>query len=159
VRQVGTLNRTGKAYTGHFNVPLKNHLAHLLDLTTDAMLSHTVVRSGWVNGNNYESANETFGMIQLSPTLFKPLGMFEFSQEYAHEQKIRHKYIAEHQGTLVAVLPIHTRNERDLFQLLSQSSPLFMDPAHQPNWTALTSVWAGHANGKTIFYKVRITVC
>ncbi|KAF9231665.1 hypothetical protein BU15DRAFT_68145 [Melanogaster broomeanus] len=151
---VGTFNRTGKAYAGHFHVPLKNRLAHLLDVTDGAMLPNTVVRTGWVNGNNYQFADETFGMIRLLPTLFKPLGMFEFSEEYAREQKIRHKYVAERQGTLVAVLPIHTRDERDLFQLLAHSSPLFMDHARQPHWTALASIWASHANGKTIFYKL-----
>ncbi|KAF9232326.1 hypothetical protein BU15DRAFT_67554 [Melanogaster broomeanus] len=71
-----------------------------------AMLQNTVVRTGWVNGNKYQFANETFGTIWLLPMLFKPLGMFEFSEEYACKQKIQHKYVAEHQGTLVAVLSI-----------------------------------------------------
>ncbi|KAG6370815.1 hypothetical protein JVT61DRAFT_11026 [Boletus reticuloceps] len=81
--------------------------------------------------------------------------MFAYDEQYAAEQKIRHKWIAEQQGTLVAVLPVHSREERDLFRLLMQSSPLFSDATNrQPNWTSLAAVWATHANGKTIFYKL-----
>ncbi|KAG1847003.1 hypothetical protein DFJ58DRAFT_843319 [Suillus subalutaceus] len=108
-------------------------------------------RCGWVNGNDYELAHETFGMIQFLPVFFKPLGMLEFNEVFAREQNIRHKFIAESQGTLMAILPVHTR---DLFQLLVQSSPLFSDSNRQPNWSALAVVCAGHADGRNIFYKL-----
>ncbi|KAF8833475.1 hypothetical protein BDN67DRAFT_916912 [Paxillus ammoniavirescens] len=154
INAVGTLNRTGKPYAGHFDILLKNRLAHLFDLTRCAWLPDNTVKSGWVNGNDYAPANETFGMIKLLPTFFTPLGMFEYNEDYARNQEIRHKYVAEHQGTLMAVLPVHTHKERDLFQLLAHSSPLFTDATRQPNWNALACIWAGHANGKTIFYKL-----
>ncbi|KAG2059870.1 hypothetical protein BDR06DRAFT_967438 [Suillus hirtellus] len=109
---------------------------------------------GWVNGNDYELAHETFSMIQCLPAFFKPLGMLEFDEVFAHEQNIQHKFIAESQGMLMAILPVHTREEHDLFQFLIQLSPLFLDSNWQPNWTALTVVWAGHADGYNIFYKL-----
>ncbi|KAF8134402.1 hypothetical protein EV363DRAFT_1561939 [Boletus edulis] len=154
---VGTHNRTGHEYIGHFNIPLKNRVAHLLDNTIDALKpSSAQLRGQWVNGNDYDHANESFGIIQFKPDFFKPLGMFEYNDQYAHDQQIHHRWVAEQQGTLVAVLPVHTREERDLFRLLVHSSPLFSDVAtRQPNWTSLAAVWATHANGKTIFYKVR----
>ncbi|KAG1721543.1 uncharacterized protein EDB91DRAFT_1256463 [Suillus paluster] len=99
-------------------------------------------------------SRNTFGMIQFSPAFFKPLRMLEFNEVFAHEQNIRHKFVAESQGTLMAILPVHTCEERDLFQLLVQSSPLFSDSNRQPNWTALAVVWAGHADGRNIFYKL-----
>ncbi|KAI9461358.1 hypothetical protein HD554DRAFT_2041439 [Boletus coccyginus] len=49
---------------------------HAINILLDYAMWHNmmvVVHSGWVNGNNYESANKTFGMIRLSPTLFKSL--------------------------------------------------------------------------------------
>ncbi|KAG1848574.1 hypothetical protein F4604DRAFT_130963 [Suillus subluteus] len=151
---VGTMNRTNKAYIGHFHIPLKNRVSRLLDLTADAILSNNANRTGWVNGNDYEQTCETFGMIQFSPAFFKPLGMMEFNGTFAREQRLRHQFVAESQGTLMAVLPIHTREERDLFQLLVTSSPLFADPARQPNWVSLAVIWAGHADGRKIFYKL-----
>ncbi|KAJ8582357.1 hypothetical protein M405DRAFT_876164 [Rhizopogon salebrosus TDB-379] len=152
---VGQMNRTGKPYIGHFNVPLKNRVSRLLTLTADAIIpGGSDFVHGWVNGNDYELAQETFGMIQFSPTFFRPLGMLDFNEVFAREQKICHKFIAESQGTLVAILPVHTCEERDLFQLLIHSSPLFADSTiRQPNWTALAVVWAGHADGRHIFYK------
>ncbi|KAG1871812.1 hypothetical protein DFJ58DRAFT_722558 [Suillus subalutaceus] len=111
-------------------------------------------RCGWVNSNDYELAHKTFSMIQFLPVFFKPLGMLEFNEVFACKQNIWHKFIAESQGTLVAILPGHTHKERDLFQLLIQSSPLFSDSNQQPNWTALAVVWAGHADGHNIFYKL-----
>ncbi|KAF8129055.1 hypothetical protein EV363DRAFT_1417939 [Boletus edulis] len=90
-----------------------------------------------------------------SQTSFNPLGMFEYNDQYAHDQQIHRRWVAEQQGTLAAVLPVHTREGRDLFCLLV-SSPLSSDAAtRHPNWTSLAAVWATHANGKTIFYKVR----
>jgi hypothetical protein len=129
----------------------------MLDLTVDALKpGNSLLRGQWVNGNDYERANESFGIIQFKPDFIKPLGMFEYSDKYAREQQIRYRWVAEQQGTLVAVLPVHTREERDLFRLLVQSSPLFANvTTRQPNWTSLAAIWASHANGKSIFYKVR----
>ncbi|KAG2057228.1 hypothetical protein BDR06DRAFT_969438 [Suillus hirtellus] len=151
----GNMNRTGKAYIRHFNVLLKNHISRLLTLIMDALVSESSdFRCGWVNGNDYKLTHKTFSMIQFLPAFFKPLGMLEFNEVFTHKQNIQHKFIAESQGTLMAILPVHTCKERDLFQLLVQSSPLFLDSNQQPNWTALTVVCAGHANGHNIFYKL-----
>jgi hypothetical protein len=79
-------------------------------LTMDAIVPESSeFMCGWVNGNDYELAHKTFGMIQLLPVFSKPLGMLEFNEAFAHEYSIRHKFIAESQGTLMAILPVHTR--------------------------------------------------
>ncbi|KAG6369372.1 hypothetical protein JVT61DRAFT_14979 [Boletus reticuloceps] len=130
---VGTRNRTGQPYISHFNISL--NLAHLLDLTVKALKPSDInLCSRWVNGNDYEHANESFGIIKFKPDFFLPLGMFAYDEH---------------------CLPVHSREERDLFRLLVRSSPLFSDATNrQPNWTSLAVVWATHANGKTIFYKL-----
>ncbi|KAK2467284.1 hypothetical protein APHAL10511_000833 [Amanita phalloides] len=151
---VGTLNRSGKTYVGHFDVTLKNRLSQLLDLTGPAMATVLQGQLQWVNGNDYTTLNEAFGMIKFDSTFITPLGMLPYHDRYAHEQQIHYRYIAERQGTMMAVLPVHTRAERDLFQLLTHSSPLFLQSNNQPNWSALAAVWAGHADGKNIFYKM-----
>ncbi|KAG1721544.1 uncharacterized protein EDB91DRAFT_1256467 [Suillus paluster] len=59
--QVGNMNRTGKAYVGHFNVLLKNHISRLLTLKMDALVPESSdFQCGWVNGNDYELTHETF---------------------------------------------------------------------------------------------------
>ncbi|KAG2038644.1 hypothetical protein BDR03DRAFT_1043632 [Suillus americanus] len=122
---VGMMNHTNKAYISHFHVPLKNHVSRPLDLTADAVLSDNTKRTGWVNSNDYEQTRKTFGMIQFSPAFFKPLRMMEFNSTFACKQRLPHQFVAELQ-----------------------------DPAQQPNWVSLTVIWAGHADGWRIFYKL-----
>ncbi|KAF8451047.1 hypothetical protein L210DRAFT_3640047 [Boletus edulis BED1] len=86
---IGTMNKTGHVYIGHFNVPLKNQLACLLDLTVDTLKPSTgsggSPHGQWVNGNDYEHANESFGIIQFKPEFIKPLGMFEYNDKHVAE--------------------------------------------------------------------------
>ncbi len=153
--QVGTENRTGRAYVGHFDVPLKNQVARLLDCTAGQFnLARPSGRGQWVNGNDYEPAGEAFGIMPFDEDMRRHLDYLPFNSIVARELKYNHVYLAKRQGTRFAVLPVHTRAERDIFQLLIETSPLLK--ATQPNWTALAAEWSKHANGKTIYYKVRI---
>ena len=71
----------------------------------------------------------------------------------ASELKHRNTYLARRQGTRYAVLPVHTAKERSLFHSLVHTSTAFKTSG-QPNWHMLAIEWSGHANGKTVFYKV-----
>ncbi|CDO73771.1 hypothetical protein BN946_scf185015.g99 [Trametes cinnabarina] len=153
--QVGTMNRTGRKYLGHFDIPLKNHTAHLLDLLTaaDVFTSGTRhLRGGWVNGDDYQRAAETFGIVRFSETTRQRLGMLPYSADFVRDQGPRHQYLSERQGTRFAVLPVHTRAERDLFHLLIGSTST--SGSGQPEWERLSSTWSGHADGQHIFYKL-----
>jgi hypothetical protein len=154
--QVGTLNRSGRKYIGHFDIPLKNCVASLLDFLT---LQNTfnnerpINRGGWVNGNDYQDAGETFGILRFDATVCETYCMLPYDSQTAHEMATCHQWLSDRQGTLFAVVPVHTREEQDIFSLLMETSKAFTGRA-EPNWVHLASEWSSHCNGKTVFYKV-----
>lgn len=81
------------------------------------------------------------------------LNMLPFNTEQAHDQNMRHVFLARAQGTLTAILPLHTREEKSLFRLLVATNPLFVGP-NQPNWYEVAKIWSSYCNGVNIFYKV-----
>lgn len=104
---------------------------------------------GWVNGNDFEQASETFGILPLSPSLRSKYGMHDYSESFAVGEKTLHRHLTKQQQTRIAVLPVHTPDERALFRLFMK-----FEGSSQPNWTSFTSRWSEHCDGKTIFYKV-----
>jgi hypothetical protein len=77
--------------------------------------------------------------------------MHDYSEPFAVGEKILHRHLAKQQQTRIAVLPIHTPDERALFRLFMKFDE---SSKSQPNWTSFTSHWSEHCDGKTIFYKV-----
>ena len=154
--QVGTLNRTGRADQGSHDIWTRNYIAELLDRTAAAFkpnMKH-VSMIGWVNGNEYQQSAETFGILPLAEDMRVKLGMSPYHHTYATETKIRHRYLAEHQQTRVAVLPIHTQQERSLYRLLVKQQNGLFSGTKQPNWVAVACEWSKYADGLHIFYKV-----
>ncbi|KAG6815447.1 hypothetical protein H0H93_009785, partial [Arthromyces matolae] len=151
--KVGTFNRTGQQYTGSYDVWTLNRLVRLRDQTRDNFLPDSRPAS-WVNSNDYEQSSESFGILPLSVVTQTQLGMLEFQQDYAVKEKIRHLRLAYLQKTRVAILPVHTSQERALFTLLIQEKTGMFTSETQPNWIALACTWSQHCDGKTIFYKL-----
>jgi hypothetical protein len=153
---VGTLNRTGYKYVGHFDITLKNSVASRLDqlIARDTFNSERPIgRGGWVNGNDYQDAGETFGIMRFDPKVRDTYGMHPYNPEIAQEMKTRHRWLSERQGVMFAAVPVHTRDERDIFALLMETSKAFSNRG-QPDWTRLANEWSTHCDGKTVFYKV-----
>ena len=118
------------------------------------MLPQDFGQSGWVNGNQYVTSTEIFGILPLPEQTRNHLGLLDFHPIFAKKHEIKYEYLARQQNTRVAVLPIHTKAERWLFAfLVSETHGLFSGP-REPDWVAVATRWAGHADGKTIFYKV-----
>ena len=152
--QVGTENRTGCSYIGHFDVSLKNRVSTLLEITAGYFGCDSQGGYGkWVNGNNYQRTTESFGILPFDGAAQNCLSMLPYHHTFALEQKVRHRYLSERQGTRFSVLPIHTQSERALFQLYARSSHHFTS-AQGPNFAALAREMNAHADGLTIFYKV-----
>lgn len=101
---------------------------------------------------------EPFGILAFDDDTLRRSGMLPFSSTFVKENKIRYERLSWMQGTLFAVLPVHSREERALFQAYAESSPLFDGP-QQPDFTALASHMNAHADGVRVFYKVRVTHC
>jgi hypothetical protein len=148
------MNRTGHRYIGHFDVPLKNRVASLRQRTSHALSDNGgVLSSGWVNGDDYEEMQEPFGILPFDDDTLKRSGMLPFSSMFVKENNIRYVHLSQMQGTQFAVLPVHSREERALFQAYAESSPMFAGP-QQPDFAALAALINGHADGTHIFYKV-----
>ena len=110
----------------------------------------------WLNGDDFEPANESFGILPFSEEIRSKLGMHLYHSEYAKGNKIQHQYLAESQQTLIAVLPVHTSEEKALYRLLIKKATGEFSGKRQPNWINLASDWQRQADGKNIFYKVNI---
>jgi hypothetical protein len=152
------MNRTGKIYLGSYDIWTRNRIALLVDLTASVVRPsyQECGQATWLNGNDFEPANESFGILPVAAATRAKLGMSQYRDDYAKGCKIKHEYLARHQQTLVAILPIHTVEEKALYRLLIKSVKGQFAGRKQPNWVALTQEWQHHANGTHIFYKVCI---
>ncbi|KAI9567414.1 hypothetical protein HD554DRAFT_2039692 [Boletus coccyginus] len=116
---------------------------------------HNQTGHEYIGHFNIPLKNALHTSLTFKLDFFKPLGMFEYNDQYAHDQKIHHQWVVGQQGTLIAMLLVHIHKEHNLFHLFIHSSSLFLDIITcQPNWTLFAAVWVTHANGKTIYYKV-----
>ena len=156
--KVGTLNRTGKPYLGSHDIWTRNRIARLVDITTDVMRPpyQECRLITWLNGDDFEPARESFGILPFTPATRMKIGMSPYQAEYAKGCKIKHDYLAGQQQTLVAVLPVHTVEEKALYRLLLKSNTGQFSGEKQPDWITLAQEWQRHANGTSIFYKVRV---
>jgi len=151
------MNRTGKAYIGSYDIWTRNQITHLLDIlsTRFTTLPADSNFSGWVNGNQYERSTEVFGILPLPQQTRVQLGLLDFHPLFAKKHDIKHAYLAQQQNARTAVLPVHTKAERWLFAFLVSETHGLFSGLREPDWGAVAARWAAHADGKTIFYKVR----
>jgi hypothetical protein len=80
--------------------------------------------------------------------------MHAYHPTFAEEINARHDHLAKHQHTRIAVLPIHTVQERALYRALTKLESGHFGGPRQPNWIAVSSDWSQYCNGVDIFYKV-----
>ncbi|KAG0706444.1 hypothetical protein DFH29DRAFT_1066800 [Suillus ampliporus] len=135
--KVGTLNRKGRPYLGSHDIWTHNQIARLVDITTN-VIQPSYQECGlatWLNGDDLSQ--------QESPLA-----------DYAKGCKIKHDYLAGQQQTPVAVLPVHTVEEKALYRLLLKSNTGQFSGKKQLNWITLAQEWQRHANGTSIFYKL-----
>jgi hypothetical protein len=107
-------------YVGHFDITLKNCVTALLDQLVHSDVfnnEHSTGCGGWVNGNNYEDPGETFGIIQFDPKKCETYGILSNNPQSAHNVKTHHQWLAKCQGTMFAVVLVHTPEEHDIFAL------------------------------------------
>ena len=109
----------------------------------------------WINGNDYEQTQEVFGILPFDTAVCQDLGMLRYNEQFVKDQNPRHQWLSKQQQVRYAILPIHTRDERLLFHLYAENSPLFTSLNGQPDFTGLCKRMNEHADGKSFFYKVR----
>ncbi|KAI0704374.1 hypothetical protein BC835DRAFT_1317043 [Cytidiella melzeri] len=154
--RVGTLNRTGKPYRGSFDIWTRNRLAQLADVTRVAFAPETVEKSviGWVNGRDYASSNEVFGILPLPPSTRQKLGLLPYNEALAKGENIKHANLAKQQNSTYAILPVHTSHERHLYRLIRRQYDGLFTQRSQPDWVALAMLWSTHCDGVKVFYKL-----
>ena len=121
------MNRTTHRYIGHFDVSLKNWVASLRERTAPALYQDSTDYSAWINLNNYVQMNEPFGLLPFNDQTCKRISMLPFNDTFSKQHPnstTRHQFLSRLQGTWFTVLPVHTHEERMLFQSLTYSSPL-----------------------------------
>jgi len=149
---VGTPNRTGKKYSGHFDIWLYNHLQEITEKTRDLVPDSQAIK-GWVNGTMYTPTKEVFGILPVPENICTNAAMQPYISD--NSEKNTHHYLASKQGTRYAVMNVHTTEEKQLFAKLMREDPAFNRDNQDPDWNKAVKVWNSfHVNGKTIFYKV-----
>ncbi|KAI8136866.1 hypothetical protein BJV82DRAFT_675472 [Fennellomyces sp. T-0311] len=171
---VGTMNRYGKPYSGHY-LPwitqsinrLRVEVGHPLLITQEDPHGNTLCFEG--------STEESFGICRLPDSWIEYFGMEKNNKEvevkHSASETIEHaaqisahlaisltkqtdnqyEYLAQKQGTKYAIVPIHTKEEVSLFKGFLENDKRFRDT--KPNWDLLAQEWSKKANGINIFYK------
>ncbi len=151
---MGTLNSTGKRYTGHYSIWLTNSIQEMLALVGDTIPGSESIHSidGWVNGNLYLPTNEVSGVLPVPLDLRVKYGMAEY-QPSLHSKQPQH--FSCFTGSIhETILPVHSDCECELFRKLVAENPVFSGTSG-PQWDAAAKIWndiAGAADG--IAYKV-----
>ena len=148
--KVGTRNRTGSAYMGHFNLHLMNTIHQLLHVTQH-LIPGQDLRHGWINGTLYEPTAEKVGIVAIPRKLAEEANMRSFQVD--HTRKMNHAFLAQNQGTLHAVMPVHTEKEKILFGHLKHS----LRAMQEDHFTEVAKIWNEcYADGVDYFYKVQL---
>ncbi|KAJ7213648.1 hypothetical protein B0H12DRAFT_1275445, partial [Mycena haematopus] len=149
---VGTFNSTGRCYHRHYSIWLINELEELL-LYTENILEPSGAQAPWVNGNLYQPTTEVSGVLPIPEDVRVNAGMARF--EPALDSKRSHHHLASLQGTRKAVLPVHSKAEKDLFRDLMAGNQSFGNFSSSKQVEAAVRVWNGKADAQEdIYYKL-----
>lgn len=116
---MGTRNRTGQPYMGHFNLELMNLLHSLLHATYPVVPDQDLM-AGFINGWLYEPTAERLGIAPIPDRLKQEFGMAPYDFQQTH--KMHHQFLARSQGTKYAVMPVCTDEEKKLYKHLRNTS-------------------------------------
>ncbi|KAF8057979.1 hypothetical protein FPV67DRAFT_1525179 [Lyophyllum atratum] len=148
---VGTLNSTGRSFTGHYSIWLTNKIQEMTIYIQD-IVPDTRLLTGWVNGNLYTQSNEVSGVLPIPKDVRIKSGMAEY-QTVIHSNQPHH-FLASMQGTRKPVLPIHNTEERALFRELMSNNMKFSMKSGV-DWEEAVKVWNAHADEqRDISYKL-----
>ena len=150
--KVGTFNSTGRKHRGHYSIWTTNTLQERV-LYLRSHFTNPCEIKGWTNGNLYIQTEERLGILPLPEDVRRLSGMSKYNPNL--NTKHPHRYLARMQGTLKAILPIHTTEEHALFRKLMIEDSAFNSKDAGPSWKLAVRVWNKYADkNDNIFYKV-----
>ena len=119
---VGTHNRTGQKFIGHDDIWLYDELQLMIEKMRNLVpVSHRI--KGWVNGLLYQPTSEVSGILPIPISIQVKAGLQPMIKETT--SLYLHHYFACRQGTLFAVIGVHTIAEKKLFSQLMKEEPSF----------------------------------
>ncbi|SGZ28469.1 BQ5605_C027g10347 [Microbotryum silenes-dioicae] len=164
--QVGTFNRTGKPFVGHYDLWLTVELHHIVNPllytpSTESFGIVPVVQSPTAQMRFLiEPCQVERGTLRLEPVKWLPRNLLQnntpaiqhMQSRLPTDRKLRHDWPAERQGTRFDVLFVHTPSERALYRYLS--SKVRLGALQNLQIFEITEPWNKYANGLDIFYKM-----
>jgi hypothetical protein len=88
---------------------------------------------GWANGNDYELASETFGVLPFQYDTCAKLRMLVYHPDFTCECKIHHSHLTQLQQTHMGILPVHTYKGKALYRLFLNDTAGHFSGKKQPN--------------------------
>ncbi|KAI7878129.1 uncharacterized protein EV154DRAFT_606504 [Mucor mucedo] len=154
---VGTFNRFGVEYKGHYDPWLTQHLDFLrqsMDMPYLSIDRHIAIE---VNALRFRSSQEVFDgqefdiendntIPKMKNTVFLKIG------STLREKNCRYHYVATRQKTKYAVIAVHTLEEKLLFGRMINEA-MHSSSRVNPNFDQLSKAWNLLCNGDKIFYK------
>ncbi|SCZ87402.1 BZ3500_MvSof-1268-A1-R1_Chr2-2g04868 [Microbotryum saponariae] len=165
---VGTFNRTGKAYVGHFDLWLTVELHRMRRKTAAYLPAHPTNMSETVNPLLYAPSTETFGIVPIVEVAQKSnniepysveSGAFRFEPLKWSPRNLLHKNMGRTIQQMQIQLPAY-RKLRHTWLAKRQAlykhilSHLELSTSRDQRAIRIAERWNAYANGIDIFYKI-----
>jgi hypothetical protein len=118
-------------------------------LTRDLFGPENMLFPDWINTREFQVAESTVGIAKLSDSLREQCGMEEYNENDWPKEKSQMQFMAKRLGTKKPILPVHTRQERNLFNKLE---PRYIIKKEVPD--AMVKAWNEQASKTSgVYYK------
>ena len=125
-------------FSGHNDIWLYDELQLKIEnLRNLVPMSYKI--NGWINGLLYQPTSEVSGLLPIPASICMVVGLQPMISDPT--SKILHRYLSNRQGTLFAVIGVHTIDEKKLFSCLMKEDPSFNRNKQEPDWKAAVQVW------------------
>ena len=82
IAQVGTQNRYGRRYKGHYDIWILNEITMLFRKMPMSEPSSRAIPSQWINGRDFLQTTEKCAITQLSTTMKNDLEIRDYDENY-----------------------------------------------------------------------------
>lgn len=79
--------------------------------------------------------------------------MLPYYHDFTKNSHMRHAQLTHHQGTHIAILPIHMSEERAVFRVIVKWPNSEFAKLGKPNWITVARQWMNYGDGHKVFYK------
>jgi len=125
---------TGQKFIDHDDIWLYDELQLMIEKMRNLVpMSHRI--KGWVNGLLYQPTSEVSGILPIPISIQVKAGLQPMIEETTSQYL--HGYLACRQGTLFAVVGVHTVAEKKLFSQLMKEEPSFNWNNQEPEFSIM----------------------